>query len=141
MEGMIREENLRRLTEGENITEVRREENLKRTTDEENIEGKTENEDTGESPTINRNEPFKKGMFKVIIIVICISNIFISGSRLRWSAIQKTIMRKYFNKQIKSKKALRKTECEIFINAYKIDFDGVGWVRVKTFVFNESRNT
>lgn len=49
-------------------------------------------------------------------------------------------MRKYFKKQIASKKALRKGECETFIDAYKSDCDGVGWVRVKTFIFNEARN-
>lgn len=49
-------------------------------------------------------------------------------------------MKKYFKNQIISKKALRKGECEAFINAYRSDFEGVGWVRIKTFIFNESRN-
>lgn len=49
-------------------------------------------------------------------------------------------MKKYFEKQIQSKTALRKGECEAFINAYRSDFNGVGWVRVKTFIFNEGRN-
>lgn len=49
-------------------------------------------------------------------------------------------MKKYFKNQIKSKKALRKGECEAFINAYKSVFDGVEWVRIKTFIYNEGRN-
>nr|CAI5864196.1 unnamed protein product [Callosobruchus analis] len=75
-----------------------------------------------EAQPIHRNEQSKK------------------GSRKRWSAIQKKLMTRHFANHIISKKAARKAECEAFINGYKADFEGVGWVRVKTFVFNEGRN-
>lgn len=61
------------------------------------------------------------------------------GSRKRWSIIQKRLMKKYFKNAIETKRALRKAECETFIDAYKRDFDGVSWVRVKSFIFNEGR--
>lgn len=48
-------------------------------------------------------------------------------------------MTKYFKTEIKQNKALRKDQCEKFIEKYKDDFAYVGWVRVKTFIFNESR--
>ncbi|VEN48702.1 unnamed protein product, partial [Callosobruchus maculatus] len=71
--------------------------------------------------SINRNKPLKR------------------GSRKRWSTIQKKLMKRRFSSNIKSKKVLRKEECEEFINAYKNDFEGVGWVRVKTYIYNEGR--
>lgn len=37
------------------------------------------------------------------------------------------------------KKSIEKNECEDFIEKYKKQFEGVGWVRVKTFIFNECR--
>ncbi|CAH0556796.1 unnamed protein product, partial [Brassicogethes aeneus] len=52
------------------------------------------------------------------------------GSRLRWSPVQKILMKKYFKMQIKSKKALRKQECKDFIKAYSSDFEGVTWSRL-----------
>lgn len=48
-------------------------------------------------------------------------------------------MKTYFKSQITEKQALRKHECEEFIKVNKTDFKGVGWVKVKTFVFNEYR--
>lgn len=48
-------------------------------------------------------------------------------------------MRKHFHKQIKDKKALKKLECEAFLKKYPKEFQGVGWIRVKTFIYNETK--
>lgn len=48
-------------------------------------------------------------------------------------------MRKYFASQIKNKKALRKEECELFLEKFSKDFSNMGWLKVKTFIFNEYR--
>ncbi|CAH0549886.1 unnamed protein product [Brassicogethes aeneus] len=61
------------------------------------------------------------------------------GSRQRWNNEQKQIMQVYFKQQIKKKNALRKNECEEFLNKYKNKFKDVSWVRVKTFLFNACR--
>lgn len=45
-------------------------------------------------------------------------------------------MLKYFKKNIENKTALKKNECEEFLETYKKQFENVGWVRVKTFIFN-----
>lgn len=48
-------------------------------------------------------------------------------------------MKTYFREQIISKKALRKKECEDFVDSHRNDFDAVPWGRIKTFIFNEGR--
>lgn len=48
-------------------------------------------------------------------------------------------MREYFKKEINLKKALRKHKCETFLNKFKSKFEGVGWLRIKTFIFNECK--
>nr|CAI5828285.1 unnamed protein product [Callosobruchus analis] len=97
-----------------------------------------------EAQPIHRNEQSKKGFhYNITTILLVFTLIYIisfTGSRKRWSAIQKKLMTRHFANHIISKKAARKAECEAFINGYKADFEGVGWVRVKTFVFNEGRN-
>lgn len=50
------------------------------------------------------------------------------------------MMRHYFKKNIKEKKALKKNECIEFLNIYKKDFTNVNWLRIKTFIFNEYYN-
>nr|CAI5869151.1 unnamed protein product [Callosobruchus analis] len=97
-----------------------------------------------EAQPIHRNKQSKKGFhYNITTILLVFTLIYIisfTGSRKRWSAIQKKLMTRHFANHIISKKAARKAECEAFINGYKADFEGVGWVRVKTFVFNEGRN-
>lgn len=48
-------------------------------------------------------------------------------------------MLSYFKNDIKNKKALKKHQCEAFLDKFKGDFKGVGWVKVKTFIFNAYR--
>lgn len=66
-------------------------------------------------------------------------SIFFSGERQRWLSHQKKIMINYFQQNLKNKKALKKKECEEFLSKHKTEFDGVEWLRVKTFIFNEYR--
>nr|CAH7730174.1 unnamed protein product [Callosobruchus chinensis] len=119
--------------------------------DEPNIEGfevqpglnQVEEDIDDGAQSIHRNEQSKKGFhYHIMAILLVFTSIYISfaGSRKRWSVIQKKLMVRHFASHIRTKKAARKAECEAFINGYKADFEGVGWVRVKTFVFNEGRN-
>lgn len=62
------------------------------------------------------------------------------GLRIRWTPLQKTIMRKSFKMFIKNKKALRKQECLDFLTKHRSNFEGVDWLRVKTFIYNESKS-
>lgn len=62
------------------------------------------------------------------------------GGRGKWLAKQKHIMKQYFKENIKSRTALKKRECEVFLKKYLADFVGVGWIRVKTFIFNEYKD-
>jgi hypothetical protein len=48
-------------------------------------------------------------------------------------------MENYFKKAINSKAALKKQECEEFLK-YPDKFQGVTWLRVKTYIFNYCRN-
>lgn len=58
--------------------------------------------------------------------------------RLRWTTDQKNILRNYFKENIMRKKAPRKEECEAFVNKHET-FAKIGWLKIKTFVFNEYR--
>lgn len=49
-------------------------------------------------------------------------------------------MLKYFKHFIKKKKAPKKHEVEEFKLKYGV-FQNIGWIRIKTFVYNEYRNT
>lgn len=62
-----------------------------------------------------------------------------SGFRQRWTLVQKKIMRKYFKTFLKTKTALRKQQCQEFLNKFPDNFVDVGWLRVKTFIFNECK--
>lgn len=64
---------------------------------------------------------------------------FFSGTRPRWQSNQKKMMLSYFKNHVKDKKALKKHECEKFLEKFEKDFEGVNWVRVKTFIFNVYR--
>lgn len=57
---------------------------------------------------------------------------------MQWTSVQKNALRTFFNKQISTKKDAKKGECEAFITKHP-SIAGIGWLKVKTFVFNEYR--
>lgn len=68
-------------------------------------------------------------------------SLLFSDSRQRWTSTQKEIMRKHFKVAIKTRKALRKHQCEEFLTKHQKNFADVGWLRIKTFIFNECNKT
>lgn len=66
-------------------------------------------------------------------------NIHISG-RQRWTLPQKKRMKEYFKNNLFNKKVIRKKDCEEFVSKNRQLFEGIGWVKIKTFIYNESKN-
>lgn len=72
------------------------------------------------------NAMSKKGYHTCHYDYFMIIDIFyFTGTRKRWAPVQKTLMKTYFRRHIKSKKVLRKRECEDFLNFYRKDFEAV----------------
>lgn len=69
-----------------------------------------------------------------------LTNSFFVGMRIRWTSLQKRIMLNHFADNIKKKKCVRKDDCDKFLQKFANQFEGVSWMRVKTFVFNEYRS-
>lgn len=48
-------------------------------------------------------------------------------------------MLKYFKENLKSKTALKKKDCLVFQEKYP-EFQSINWIKIKTFIFNVSKN-
>lgn len=68
-------------------------------------------------------------MFKHVIL----------GKRQKWNEQQRSIMLHYFRDNLKSKKALKKKDCLIFKEKYP-EFSLIDWIKIKTFIYNFSKN-
>ncbi|KAF5288500.1 hypothetical protein FQA39_LY15429 [Lamprigera yunnana] len=63
------------------------------------------------------------------------------SNRIRWTAEQKKLVSSHFKKHIKLKQAPKKNECEEFRSQHKHILGALDWVRIKTFVYNEYKDT
>ncbi|KAF5280779.1 hypothetical protein FQA39_LY18003 [Lamprigera yunnana] len=63
------------------------------------------------------------------------------SNRIRWTAEQKKLVSSHFKKHIKLKQAQKKNECEEFRSQHKHILGALDWVRIKTFVYNEYKDT
>lgn len=62
------------------------------------------------------------------------------NQRKRWTAEEKEIVLKYFEKNIKMKVAPKKHECLLLVKQNPSLFLPSDWVRIKTFVYNSYRD-
>lgn len=66
-------------------------------------------------------------------------NHVILGKRHKWNEQQRSIMLQYFKDNIKSKKALKKKDCLIFKQKFS-EFGLINWIKIKTFIYNASKD-
>nr|CAI5829088.1 unnamed protein product [Callosobruchus analis] len=105
--------------------------------DMENVE--IDNDDGSEVPVLDPNGLNDPGPSEENIEKKCVIRSVTSkpSQRGKWSVAQKNIMRQHFKVNINKKKALRKQDCQTFLEKFSTEFHNVNWTRVKTFIYNE----